>query len=169
DVTYKVLLLGDTGVGKTALIRSLTGTEFKANHLTTVGIDFVKKTFDADGALVQLQIWDTAGQERFRSLTKFQYRSTKGLLLVYDVTDRTSFETLGYWLDSIDSELDRNNKEPVPVFIVGNKTDLEESRVVSTQEGKKAAESHYVHGFLETSAKNGHNVSEAFNKLADAI
>jgi small GTP-binding protein len=169
DVTYKVLLLGDTGVGKTSLIRALTGRPFSHSLLSTVGVDFVKQSFDIDGAKVCLQIWDTAGQERFRSITRFQYRGTKGLLLVYDITNRNSFEMLDYWLESIRQEVDHSNKDPVPVIIVGNKCDLEFRRAVTHDEGEQVRQKDFQTAFFETSAATGANVRECFEKLAHAI
>lgn len=169
DLLYKVLLVGESGVGKTSLIRSLTGCPFTHNMLTTVGIDFVKVPFDVDGASVTLQIWDTAGQERFRSLTKFQYRGTKGLLLVYDVTNKKTFETLSYWMASIEQELELEEGEPVPVVVVGNKKDLQGVREVAEEEGRKLSEKYFLAGFFETSAYDGNNVQECFQKLASSI
>lgn len=169
DVTYKILLLGDSGVGKTSIIRSLTGSQFSHNMLTTVGIDFVKVTFDVDGARVRLQIWDTAGQERFRSITRFQYRATKGLLLVYDITNRQSYETLSYWLNSIEKDIDQSNKEPIPIIIVGNKCDLEEARMVTTDEGNQVADKNFLPAFYETSAAQNANVRECFSRLAQEV
>lgn len=169
DVTYKILLLGDSGVGKTSLIQTLTGNKFSHSMLTTVGIDFVKVPFNVDGAKVRLQIWDTAGQERFRSITKFQYRSTKGLLLLYDITNRKSYETLSYWLNTIEKDIDQSNREPIPIIIVGNKCDLENERVVSTYEGEMVADSNYLAGFFETSACTGTNVQECFQRLAHSV
>lgn len=169
DVTYKILLLGDSGVGKSSLIRALTGSAFSHNMLTTVGIDYVKVPFIVDGVRVHLQIWDTAGQERFRSMTKFQYRYTKGLLLVYDITNRQSYETLGYWINSIEQDIEKSNKEPIPIIIVGNKSDMEGERTVSAKEGKMVADKNFLPGFFETSACAGANVQECFQCLAHAI
>ncbi|KAI0219546.1 Ras-related protein Rab-8B [Lamellibrachia satsuma] len=107
------------------------------------GIDFARKTFQVDGAKVKFEIWDTAGQERFRTITRFQFRGTK--------------------------ELDQQNKEPVPVFIIGNKCDLQEQREVTPEMGEKMAESSYVHGFMETSALDNTNVPHAFHQLAQAM
>ncbi|XP_013393063.1 ras-related protein Rab-13 isoform X1 [Lingula anatina] len=170
DVKYKVLLIGNSGVGKTALIRALTQEEFSMEMLPTIGIDFVKKIFHVDGANVQLEIWDTAGQERFRTITKFQYRGTKGILLVYDVTDVSSFNNLTYWLQSIDEEIRPDHPtESIPVYIIGNKCDLEQQRQISKRDGKKKAQETLVRGFMETSAKNNINIQEAFYELAHAL
>ncbi|XP_013393065.1 ras-related protein Rab-13 isoform X2 [Lingula anatina] len=144
DVKYKVLLIGNSGVGKTALIRALTQEEFSMEMLPTIGIDFVKKIFHVDGANVQLEIWDTAGQERFRTITKFQYRGTKEI--------RPDHPT-----------------ESIPVYIIGNKCDLEQQRQISKRDGKKKAQETLVRGFMETSAKNNINIQEAFYELAHAL
>ncbi|KAK2181846.1 hypothetical protein NP493_377g01014 [Ridgeia piscesae] len=169
DVCYKVLLLGESGVGKTAMIRSIIGLQFDPESVPTIGIDFARKTFEVDGAKVKFEIWDTAGQERFRTITRFQFRGTKGVLLMYDVTNKKSFSKLKYWLDCVDQELDQQNKEPVPVFIIGNKCDLDEQRQVTAEMGEKMAESSYVHGFMETSARDNTNVQQAFHQLAEAM
>lgn len=170
DVKYKVLIIGNSGVGKTALIRALMGESFSMEMLPTIGIDFVKKKFLIDGANVLLEIWDTAGQERFRTITKFQYRGTKGILLVYDITDMNSFNNLSYWLDSIDQEIRTDHPtETIPVVIIGNKTDLEEQRQVAKKLGKKKAHESLVRGFVETSAKECKNVEQAFAQLAYAL
>lgn len=169
DVTYKVLMLGDSGVGKTAMIRNLMGEDFNPNHFTTVGIDFVKRTFEIDGARVQLQIWDTAGQERFRSITKFQYRNAKGIVLVYDITDGESFDMLHYWMDSIEKDIDKNSEEPIPVFLVGNKCDLQMKRMVTLQQGVKLSEQSLCSGFKETSAKDNVNITDVFQLFAQSM
>lgn len=169
EVIYKVLLVGESGVGKTSLIRTLTGCPFSHNMLSTVGVDFVKVPFEVDGAKIKLQIWDTAGQERFRSITRFQYRATKGLMLVYDVTSKESFETLEYWIQTIEKDFDHNGNEPIPIILVGNKCDLESKKVVSYQCGKSLSEKNFFAGFYETSAANGSNVRQSFQSLANAI
>lgn len=169
-VTYKVLVLGDFSVGKTALLRSLTGEDFHQDMRPTVGVDFVKKIFEVDGALVQLAIWDSAGQERFRSITKQQYRGVQGLILVYDMTDKNSFETLNFWLNSIQEEMTspagRGSYEPTPFVICANKSDLSDKRQVSVAKGVKFSTKEMAFGFYETSAVTGTNVFTAFQKLA---
>ncbi|CAH1788844.1 unnamed protein product [Owenia fusiformis] len=169
DVRYKVLLVGESGVGKTSLIRKLVGTATNKNHmnmLSTIGIDFVKKLYEVDGAKVQLEIWDTAGQERFRSITKMHYRGTKAVVFVYDVADLDSFTRLNFWLESIDQELQCSVEDTPPMIIIGNKSDLEDKREVPTERGEKLADEKLANGFWETSAKQGTNVHACFEKLA---
>lgn len=168
DATYKVLVLGETSVGKTALINCLVGREFQTSMLPTVGVDFVKKTFNVDGAKIQLSVWDTAGQERFRSITKMQYRGAQGIVLVYDVTNSSTFTHLSYWMNSINCEISHshNSLEPVPIILIGNKVDLTEQIQVSTSKGKKLASKEMAFEFFETSAKTGKNVQQVFERLA---
>lgn len=162
DVTYKVLLVGETGVGKTSLITSMKGADFRKSLLPTVGVDFVNQDFDIDGVRVRLQIWDTAGQERFRTITKFQYRGTKGVLLVFDRTNQSSFEKMQYWLRSLEEE-DLDNET---LIVVGNKSDLQDcGPTVSSTVAENFAKSHSVR-YMETSAKTGQNVHEVFRQLA---
>ncbi|KAK3715913.1 hypothetical protein RRG08_043928 [Elysia crispata] len=166
--TYKVLILGDDTVGKSALLDSLVGRTFRETMYPTIGVDFVRKIFEVDGALVQLAIWDTAGQERFRSITKLQYKGVQGLILVYDVTNELTFETLKYWIHSIQDEIARpgGSYEPIPMILCGNKSDLIRDKKVSTAKGQKMADREMAFGFYETSAKTGENVFRAFHDLA---
>ncbi|XP_012942416.1 ras-related protein Rab-10 [Aplysia californica] len=167
-VTYKVLVLGHYSVGKTALLDNLTGHTFRDTMAPTVGVDFVRKIFEVDGALVQLLIWDSPGQERFRSITRQQYRGVQGLVLVYDVTNSDTFETLQYWLRSIEEEMSppTGGYEPIPFVICGNKTDLSSHRKVTSAKGTEFSDRHMAFGFFETSAKTGENVYSAFHTLA---
>ncbi|XP_059162788.1 uncharacterized protein LOC131946154 [Physella acuta] len=165
-VTYKILVIGDHDVGKTSLLTSLTGREFSETNRPTVGVDFVRKIFEVDGALVQLQIWDTSGLEKFRSITKSQYKDVHGFFLVYDVTSLLSFEALAYWMSSLDP-CDRHGKyEPTPVVLCGNKTDLVSQKKVSTSQAQQFANKEMAFGFFETSARSGENVFAAFQYLA---
>lgn len=167
-VSYKVLILGDDSVGKSAILDCLMGRSFRENMYPTIGVDFVRKIFEVDGALVQLVIWDTAGQERFRSITRLQYKGVQGLILVYDVTNEMSFETLKYWIHSIQDEISRpdGSYEPIPMILCGNKSDLISEKKVSEAKGRKMAEREMAFGFYETSAKTGHNIYTAFQQLA---
>jgi len=150
DYMCKLLLLGNSTVGKSALMMRFSDDSFKASFISTVGIDFKMKTIVIDGKRVKIQIWDTAGQERFRTITKTYYRGAHGYILVYDITNQESFDNMKYWL----GEIKKNGNEGVPKIIVGNKCDLEEQRIVSTEEGSKFAQEKQI-PFIETSAKDG--------------
>ncbi|XP_070194200.1 ras-related protein Rab-8B-like isoform X2 [Littorina saxatilis] len=166
--TYKVLVVGEHSVGKTALLNRLMNREFRVSMMPTIGVDFVKKIFEVDGALVQLVIWDTAGQERFRSITRLQYRGVQGIVLVYDVTNSQSFTHLQFWINSIHSEIrhSQHQYEPIPIILCGNKADMADSRQVDTRQGEKLSREEMAFEFYETSAKTGDNVFLAFQRLA---
>ncbi len=159
DILLKLIIVGDSGVGKSCLLSRFVDNVFIQSYISTIGIDFKIKTILLDGKKVKLQIWDTAGQERFRTITTAYYRSASGILLVYDVTDRESFDNVSRWIRNI-SEL-----SGAPVVLVGNKSDLYMSRKVSNKEGLQRALEYDV-PFLETSVKDNHNVQECFETLA---
>ncbi|KAJ7394119.1 Ras- protein Rab-13 [Desmophyllum pertusum] len=164
DITYKVLLIGESAVGKSSLIKcySKPNQSFTATLLPTYGIDFVTVITIVDGVRVRLQIWDTAGQERFRTLTSMHFRGTKGILLVYDITNIGSFDQLQYWVKTM-------NKHELlyeEVIIVGNKCDFEkENWEVDTHTGEEFARQLGLK-FYQTSAKTKENVKEVFQELA---
>lgn len=165
DVACKVMLLGDSGVGKTCvLVRFKDGAFLSGSFISTVGIDYKNKIVDVDGTKVKLQIWDTAGQERFRSITHAYYRDSQALLLLYDVTSETSFENIRAWL----AEIYEYASSDVIIMLLGNKADLNKERVVSREQGEKLAKDHNV-AFMETSAKSGLNVDLAFMAVARDI
>lgn len=165
DCVYKVLLLGDSTVGKTCFLLKYTDKIFKEVHMTTVGLDYRLKTMTLkNGKNVKLQIWDTAGQDRFRSITKNYYKGAHGIIVVYDITSFASFDNVKNWISQIREEVTSN----VVIYIAGNKIDLEEERKVQTEEGKKLAEE-YGFPFVETSAKDGTNINEAFEDLVERI
>ncbi|XP_066914270.1 ras-related protein Rab-26-like isoform X2 [Clytia hemisphaerica] len=158
DYAFKVMLIGDSGVGKTCvLIRFKDGAFLSGSFISTVGIDFRNKTINVDGKKVKLQIWDTAGQERFRSITHAYYRDAHALLLLYDVGSRKSFENTRAWL----SEIREYAPNDAVIMLLGNKCDLAKERQVKREEGEKLAQDYNV-PFLETSAKSGLNVDLAF-------
>ncbi|VDD78563.1 unnamed protein product [Mesocestoides corti] len=161
DYLFKLLLIGDSGVGKTSLLFQFTEQQFNATFIATIGIDFKIRTIDVDGKKIKLQIWDTAGQERFRTITTAYYRGAMGIMLVYDITQAQSFRNIKQWLSNID---DHANSD-VERMLLGNKCDMVSQRQVSKEE---FATNHNI-GFLETSAKEGENVTVAFRMLARAI
>jgi len=161
---FKYIIIGDTGVGKTALLFQFTEGRFQPVHDLTIGVEFGAKTIDVDSKQIKLQIWDTAGQESFRSITRSYYREAAVALLVYDVTRRETFSHLKSWLE----ETRQNANAQTTIFLLGNKTDLSEKRQVSTQEGKEFAQEHKLH-FMETSAKSGANVKSVFTDSAKVV
>lgn len=169
--TYKILVLGDTTVGKSSILRTLVGKDFVNKTLPTVGIDFVRRTFEVDGALVKLNVWDTAGQQRFHSVTRKHYRGVQGIVLVYDITDRKSFTHLSFWVDSVNKGItnSKNKYDTVPIILVGNKSDLDHERQIEEEEGKQLATKILAFDFIETSAKKNENVFMMFKRLAQYV
>ncbi|TGZ68874.1 hypothetical protein CRM22_004040 [Opisthorchis felineus] len=166
DARFKVLLLGNSGVGKTSILRTLMGEKFNPGTISTIGIDLAKKLFIVENHRIQLEIWDTAGQEQYHSIVAFHFRGAKAFIVMYDVTQPKTFEQIRkYWLRSVDDYMD----EPIPVFFAANKADLESDRVISTQDGEKLASQQCAHGFFETSAKTGLNVHNLFQRVAESM
>jgi len=165
DYLFKLLLIGDSGVGKSCLLLRFADDCYMESYISTIGVEFKIRTIELDGKTVKLQIWDTAGQERFRTITSSYYRGAHGIIIVYDVTDRESFNNVKQWLAEIDKYASSEN---VNKLLVGNKSDLASKKVVSYDEAKELADSLGIK-FLETSAKNSHNVEQAFNVMASEI
>jgi len=163
DYFFKILLIGDSGVGKSCLLLRFADDSWTDTHISTIG-DFKIKTLNIDGKTIKLQIWDTAGQERFRTITSSYYRGAQGIILVYDCTDQESFNNVKQWM----GEIDRYACENVNKLLVGNKTDLVNEKVVDTQTAKAFAESMSI-PFIETSAKNATNVEQCFVSMARDI
>ncbi|XP_067645019.1 ras-related protein Rab-37 isoform X1 [Eurosta solidaginis] len=163
DMMGKVIMLGDSGVGKTCvLIRFYDGKYMPSYYITTVGIDFRNKVVVVDGTRVKLQIWDTAGQERFRSVTHAYYRDAHALLLLYDVTNKTTYDNIRAWL----GEIREYAQDDVVIVLIGNKADCSNSeRQVKREDGERLSREHNV-PFMETSAKTGLNVELAFSAIA---
>ncbi|KRT79152.1 ADP ribosylation factor [Oryctes borbonicus] len=161
--TYKVLVLGDSNVGKTCIVHRFCDERYYDTYISTIGIDFKQKIINLDGVPIKLQIWDTAGQERFRTLTTAYYRGAMGILLMYDVTNLESFNHLTYWLQNIEE----NASPHVTTVLAGNKCESPD-RVVDTDSGKKMGENFEL-PFFEVSCKNNINIEEAFVTLARRI
>ncbi|PSC70713.1 ras-related RIC2 [Micractinium conductrix] len=164
DVLLKVVLIGDSGVGKTNCLSRFCRNEFQTNSKPTIGVEFATKQLTIDGDLVKCQIWDTAGQERYRAITNAYYRGAVGALLVYDVTRQKTFESIPRWL----SELREHASADMVVMLVGNKTDLKDQREVAVEAGQEIAQREGLL-FIETSALEGSNVDEAFSRVATEI
>ncbi|EWM27640.1 rab gtpase [Nannochloropsis gaditana] len=164
DMQIKLLMIGDSGVGKTCLLLRYANDSFSPTFITTIGIDFKIKNLELDGRRIKLQIWDTAGQERFRTITTSYFRGAQGILLVYDVTDRRSFESIRNWVGQIQQHADVH----VNKILIGNKCDMTPQRVVSTEEGQSLANDFGIQ-FFETSAKNDINVEKSFVTIAREV
>merc|ERR1712187_217259 len=161
---YKVVFLGKQSVGKTSLITRFMYDSFDNNYQATIGIDFLSKTMYLEDRTVRLQLWDAAGQERFRSLIPSYIRDSSGAIVVYDITNRHSFLNTSKWIEDVRSE----RGSDVIIVLVGNKTDLNDRRQVSTEEGEEKAKENNVM-FFETSAKAGYNIKALFRQLAQAL
>lgn len=165
DYLFKIVLIGDSGVGKTNLLSQLTRGEFSAETKATIGVEFATKTFKIDNLVIKAQIWDTAGQERYRAITSAYYRGTLGALIVYDITRKSTLSNATkHWL----TQLKEYSGEEIEIMMVGNKTDLEDERTVTVACGNDAAKSNNLN-FLETSALDGSNVEKAFDELIKAV
>jgi len=166
EQSYSIMLLGDSSTGKTCLlIRFKDNTFLNNNFISTVGIDYRNKTVTVDGVNVKLQIWDTAGQERFRSVTHAYYRDADALMLVFDVTNRRSYENVRSWLCEVREYANAN----VSVLLVGNKCDLAAKRMVTQREAKKLADENNCVDYIETSAKTGDQVNDAFMTVTRSL
>jgi Ras-related protein Rab-1A len=164
NVLFKLLLIGDSGVGKSSLLHRFADDIYTDSYISTIGVDFKIKTMSVGDKMVKLQIWDTAGQERFRNITSSYYRGAQGIIVVYDITDVDSFNNVKQWL----SEIDRYASENVDKLLVGNKSDLEPARQVTKAMAEEFAESLQVK-CIETSAKESSNVDDAFRSMAFTI
>ena len=162
---YKLLLLGDSTVGKTCFLIKYTDQSFQDIHMATIGLDYRIKTMKLkNNKEVKIQIWDTAGQDRFRSITKNYYKGSHGIILIYDITNRRTFENVQKWISQIREETSQN----VVIYLIGNKIDMKEERKVSTEEGKKLADELGL-PFMETSAKEGININEVFDDIVERV
>ncbi|XP_026469056.1 ras-related protein Rab-8A [Ctenocephalides felis] len=161
DYLFKLLLIGDSGVGKTCVLFRFSEDAFNTTFISTIGIDFKIRTIELDGKKIKLQIWDTAGQERFRTITTAYYRGAMGIMLVYDVTNEKSFENIKNWIRNIEE----NASADVEKMLLGNKCELDDKRQVIKERGEQLAIEYGIK-FMETSAKTSYNVEEAFFTLA---
>lgn len=164
DYLFKLLLIGDSGVGKSCLLLRFADDTYTESYISTIGVDFKIRTIELEGKTVKLQIWDTAGQERFRTITSSYYRGAHGIIVVYDVTDQDSFTNVKQWLQ----EIDRYASESVQKLLVGNKSDLTQKKVVDYGAAREFADSLGI-PLLETSAKSSTNVEQAFLTMAKKI
>ncbi|EDW30034.1 GL22545 [Drosophila persimilis] len=166
DFLFKIVLIGDCGTGKTCIVDRFKTGNYIERHGNTIGVDFSMKTIEVEAKQIKLQIWDTAGQERFRTITQSYYRSANGVLIVYDITKRSSFSNLQKWIE----EVRRYTASNVLIILIGNKCDLETEREVDFEEARQMCQ--YIPEILfvmETSAKENMNVEDAFRCLATEL
>jgi small GTP-binding protein len=164
NVTFKILTIGESGVGKTCILRRFVENKFLKNHLATIGIDFKTKTLTINDQEIKLKIWDTAGQERFRNITTQYYKGADGIVLVYDVTDDASYEKIRDWMDQI---LSNTQRDEIGLVLLGNKCDME-PRIISEEQGNQLADELKI-SYFETSALTGQGIKEAFEQLTRDI
>ena len=164
DYLFKILILGDSFVGKTNILKRFIHNEFDSTTKETVGVEFDSKNYNFGEKTIKAQIWDTAGQERYRSVTKAYYKGAKGALLVYDISRRITFENIDNWL----IDLRTNGDKDILIILIGNKSDLNSKREVNKDEAETKAEQYNI-AFLETSAKNGDNIDKAFGELVEQV
>ena len=165
ELLIKVVMVGDSSVGKTALLRRFTYQTDKEDLRATIGVDFELLDRVINGYTARIQVWDTAGQERFRSIARTHYRGAHVIMIVYDITDENSFKNVQYWKDEIDKQTSDNS---YILLIVGNKKDLENERKVDYSEGRTLADTLECE-FIETSAKEGINVNDAFDSVLQKV
>ena len=163
DATFKIIIFGDAGCGKTTLTQRFLTNLFVSDQTMTIGVDFEVKSLSVDEQKVKLQIWDFGGEERFRFLLPTYVRGARGGLFLYDITNFSSIAHIDDWLSVIRKEI--RAEDIFPIIVVGGKADLVESREVSSAEGIKIAKSRNVNGFIETSSKTGENVEKTFEAL----
>jgi len=164
DYLFKVVLIGDSGVGKSNLLSRFTRNEFNLESKSTIGVEFATRSIQVEGKTVKAQIWDTAGQERYRAITSAYYRGAVGALLVYDIAKHLTYENAERWLKELQDHADSN----IVIMLVGNKSDLRHLRAVPTDEAKAFSEKNGL-SFLETSALDSSNVELAFQTILTAI
>merc|ERR1711871_147911 len=164
DYLFKVVLIGDSAVGKCQLLSRFTRNEFNMESKSTIGVEFATRSIEVDGKTIKAQIWDTAGQERYRAITSAYYRGAVGALLVYDISKQVTYENVERWLKELREHADAN----IVVMLVGNKSDLRHLRAVPTDEAKEYAEQQELN-FIETSAYDASNVEQAFRDILSEI
>ncbi|OMJ70865.1 hypothetical protein SteCoe_31080 [Stentor coeruleus] len=164
DYLFKIVLIGDSGVGKSNILSRFTRKEFNLESKTTIGVEFAQKSIEIEGKIVRAQIWDTAGQERYRAITSAYYRGAVGALLVYDISKTTSFENVDKWLKELKDHADSQ----IVVLLTGNKADLKHLRAISTEEAATYSQKHSL-AFIEISALDGTGVDKAFETVLNEI
>ncbi|OMJ92289.1 hypothetical protein SteCoe_4948 [Stentor coeruleus] len=164
DYLFKVLLIGDSAVGKTSVLLRYVDDTFNPEFQTTIGVDFKISTFQLNSKVIKLQLWDTAGQDRFKNIVASYYRGAHGIILAFDITNASSFQNITRWYDESQNYLQKT----VPKLLIGNKADLNSQRAVRTEDAKELADRLGIQ-YIETSAKNSQNVKLAFETLSRSI
>ena len=165
DISFKIIIIGDSGVGKSCLTTKATKNIFEDSYNATIGFEFFSFNIKLEEKIIKLQIWDTCGQELYRALITNFYRNSSLAVVVYSVTDKDSFENIDLWC----KELRTNSNPNVKIFLIGNKIDLENQRKIKTEDGQKYAEQYNFHKFIETSAKTGFNAQGLFIEAAKIL
>ena len=164
EMMFKVVLVGDSSVGKTNIMSKYLKNEFHEDSKATVGVEFGSKQFSVEGHQIKAQIWDTAGQERYKAITSAYYKGAKGAFVVYDITRKQSFDSVDRWINDLRAAADKN----LSIIIIGNKCDLEDQRQVNKEQGEDKAKNYEV-AFMETSALSGENLDKAFDKMINEV
>lgn len=164
DYLFKIVLIGDSGVGKSNLLSRFTRNEFSLESKSTIGVEFATKSIQVDGKVIKAQVWDTAGQERYRAITSAYYRGAVGALLVYDIAKHVTYENVERWLKELRDHADQN----IVIMLVGNKSDLRHLRAVPVEEARAFAEKNNL-SFIEASALDSTNVETAFQQILTEI
>ena len=164
DLLFKLILIGDSSVGKSNILLKYLKNEFDQNSRATVGVEFGTKNLMINNKKIKIQIWDTAGQERYRSITSAYYKGAKGALIVYDITRKNTFDNIDKWI----ADLKLNGDKNICIVILGNKSDLNDQREVNKELGMKKSEM-FKTAFMETSALNGENITKAFDEVIQQI
>lgn len=165
DFLFKVILIGDSNVGKTCVVQHFTSGVYSAAQQNTIGVDFTVRSLEINGKKVKMQVWDTAGQERFRTITQSYYRSAHAAIIAYDLTRRSTFESVPHWIH----EVEKYGAANVLIMLIGTKSDLWEQRHVLFEEACTLAEKHGLLAVLETSAKESRNINEVFMLMAKEL
>ena len=165
EYSFKVLTIGESGVGKTAIMKRYVENKYPKQHLSTIGVDYLSKDLRIGNNKIKLRVWDTAGQERYRNITSHEYKDADGIALVFDVTDEGSFNQITDWIEQIDTNA---NRDEISIILIGNKIDLKDERLVEKEKGEEMAEKLKIK-YFETSAKTGEGINEAFEYLAKHI
>jgi small GTP-binding protein len=165
DYVCKVVLVGESGVGKTNILSRFCKDEFLANSTSTLGVEFATKIINIEDKKVRVQIWDTAGQEKYKAITNSYYINAKGALVIYDITKFSSFESIEKWIDELRDVAGKD----IIILLVGNKTDLKHLRAVAKEEGEEKAKKLGNLQYIETSAMNNTHIQDAFQNLTQSI